>query len=237
MVVAYARLPLAVGLTFILSTAMTSDVLAQQAPESIPARRIAGRVTDANGTPIKGARLFLRRLPPPSDFRDGVTDANGAYAFDRMKPGAWAIQFAIPARWRTMGPFGLSGFTARVDLPADRGVEANLVVYADEDALVWVSGASERLPVQLAPGRPLPTKVHNVPPVYPTIARVVNLRGTVEIEVVIAEDGAVRHAQLVTSAGVLDQAAIDAVLQWRFAPTVIDGVPTPVRAQVVVEFK
>lgn len=81
-----------------------------------------------------------------------------------------------------------------------------------------------------------PTKIHHVAPVYPAIAQQARVEGTVIIEATIGTDGRVKDARVLSSKPLLDQAAIDAVLQWRFTPTLLNGVPVPVLMTVTVTF-
>jgi len=83
----------------------------------------------------------------------------------------------------------------------------------------------------------MPTKVHDVAPTYPAIARTANVEGMVIIEAVIAVDGTVRDARVLRSVALLDRAALDAVKQWRYAPTRLNGVAVPVIVTVTVHFR
>jgi protein TonB len=53
---------------------------------------------------------------------------------------------------------------------------------------------------------------------------------------VIAEDGSVRDVRVLRSKPLLDEAAMDAVRQWRFTPTRLNGEPVPVVMTVTVSF-
>jgi periplasmic protein TonB len=68
-----------------------------------------------------------------------------------------------------------------------------------------------------------PRKTKHVAPVYPQEARDAHVQGMVAIQARIEPDGHISHARVVRSSPPLDQAAIDAVLQWEFEPLVIDG--------------
>lgn len=81
-----------------------------------------------------------------------------------------------------------------------------------------------------------PVKVKDVPPVYPPVAREARIGGTVQIEATIAPDGTVANATVVRSVPALDQAALDAVRQWEYRPTMVKGVPVPVIVNVAVNF-
>ena len=81
-----------------------------------------------------------------------------------------------------------------------------------------------------------PTKIKDVRPVYPVEAMRAKVTGMVIIEALIGPDGAVQQAQVLRSIPLLDQAALDAVRQWQFTPTLLNGVPTPVIMTVTVNF-
>jgi TonB family protein len=81
-----------------------------------------------------------------------------------------------------------------------------------------------------------PTKTYQVDPVYPPIARAAQVQGVVIVEAVVDEAGGVSDARILRSIPLLDQAALDAVKQWRFTPTVRDGKPVPVVMTVTINF-
>jgi TonB family protein len=57
-----------------------------------------------------------------------------------------------------------------------------------------------------------------VQPIYPELARKMNISGTVKIEVVVAPNGTVKEARIVGGHPVLASAALDAAKKWRFEP-------------------
>ncbi|MBW8713179.1 MAG: energy transducer TonB [Acidobacteria bacterium] len=73
-------------------------------------------------------------------------------------------------------------------------------------------------------------------PVYPPIAQSARVSGVVIIEATIGADGKVKDAKVLRSIPLLDQAALDAVKQWQFTPTLLNGVPVPVIMTVTVNF-
>jgi TonB family protein len=81
-----------------------------------------------------------------------------------------------------------------------------------------------------------PTKIKDVQPVYPAIARSARVAGVVTIEAMIGPDGKVMDATVVRSIPLLDQAALDAVQQWEYTPTLLNGVPVPVLVNVTINF-
>ena len=82
-----------------------------------------------------------------------------------------------------------------------------------------------------------PTKIVDVAPVYPSLAVRTRTEGPVVLEAIIGEDGSVREVRVLRSIALLDEAAIEAVKQWRFSPTRLNGEPVPVLMQVTVNFR
>lgn len=65
--------------------------------------------------------------------------------------------------------------------------------------------------------------VHRVEPVYPTLARQLGRAGRVELRAIIATDGTIQSLQVVSGDPLFYQSAMDAVRQWRYNPTVLNG--------------
>jgi protein TonB len=82
-----------------------------------------------------------------------------------------------------------------------------------------------------------PQRVGDVAPVYPPIALAAGVDGVVILEAVIAEDGSVRDVRVLRSIPLLDAAAVEAVRQWRFTPTLLNGQPVPIVMTVTVAFR
>jgi TonB family protein len=91
-------------------------------------------------------------------------------------------------------------------------------------------------PVRVGGGISAPTKIRNVPPVYPPLAMSANVTGVVIIEATIDTTGAVADAKVLRSIPLLDQAALDAVKQWQFTPTLLNGQAVPVIMTMTVNF-
>jgi protein TonB len=81
-----------------------------------------------------------------------------------------------------------------------------------------------------------PERLKYVAPVYPQIAQSARVSGIVIIEATIGKDGSVTEAHVIRSVALLDQAALEAVKQWKYSPTTLNGVPVPVIMTVTVNF-
>jgi protein TonB len=95
---------------------------------------------------------------------------------------------------------------------------------------------SDKAPLHVGGAIRQPERTHYVAPVYPAIAREAHVSGIVILEAVIGEDGSVRDLRVLRSAELLDDAALDAVRQWKFTPTLLNGQPVPIVMTVTVAF-
>jgi TonB family protein len=81
-----------------------------------------------------------------------------------------------------------------------------------------------------------PKKLKNVVPLYPRKARDARVTGRVIIEALIDPDGHVSDTRVLSGIPLLDQAAVDAVRQWVYTPTLLNGKAVPVIMTVTVTF-
>jgi len=78
--------------------------------------------------------------------------------------------------------------------------------------------------------------VNQARPTYPPLARQARIQGTVRLEAVISKGGAIEELKVVSGHPLLIQAAQAAVLQWRYEPTLLNGVPVEVITTIDVNF-
>lgn len=78
--------------------------------------------------------------------------------------------------------------------------------------------------------------VYQVPPVYPPIAKTAHISGTVVLHCIIGQDGTVQNLQYISGPPLLMQSAMDAVRQWRYKPTLLNGEPVRVDTTVSIVF-
>ena len=81
-----------------------------------------------------------------------------------------------------------------------------------------------------------PKEIKVVAPAYPPIARTARAEGIVEVDAIIDDHGNVIEARAVSGPGLLMAAAVDAVAQWKYEPTYLDGIPVAIRMEVEVYF-
>jgi protein TonB len=93
-----------------------------------------------------------------------------------------------------------------------------------------------QVPIPLHSGIKAPRKIVDVAPVYPALAQQARRDGIVILETVIDANGGVESVRVLRSVPLLDQAAVDAVRQWRFTPAMLNGQAVPVVMTVTVHF-
>jgi protein TonB len=81
-----------------------------------------------------------------------------------------------------------------------------------------------------------PKKIKDVKPAYPEDAKNAGIQGIIILESVIGTDGSVQEAKVLRSVPQLDKAALDAVMQWRYTPTLLNGEPVELIMTVTVTF-
>jgi len=78
--------------------------------------------------------------------------------------------------------------------------------------------------------------IHKVQPAYPSLAKQVHVQGIVEFTATISRDGNIEHLQLVRGHPMLVLAAEEAILQWKYKPTLLNGEPVEVITDIIVNF-
>jgi TonB family protein len=100
----------------------------------------------------------------------------------------------------------------------------------------WASQDASDPPLRVGGTIKPPVKLKSVNAVYPIDAQEAKVQGVVIIEARIERDGTVGRARVLRSIPMLDDAAVEAVRQWEFAPTLLNGAPMPVMMTVTVNF-
>jgi protein TonB len=92
-------------------------------------------------------------------------------------------------------------------------------------------------PMKVSAADERPKLIKEIKPVYPEIARQSMVQGVVVIQAFIDEEGQVYVAKVIKSVPLLDQAAIDAVRQWKYSPAKLNGKPVRVQADITITFR
>ena len=190
-----------------------------------------GRVAEARSAGV-GARGGRGATPepvaPPSEaFAKAAIDAVKQWQYDPPADGpiAFDVAFAfMPGAEPRMVTHGA---------PAVFGAPASSVPPAPPPPPPpgWPATA-----VRVGGNMKVPVKTKHVAPVYPQIAQSAHVQGVVILEALLGPDGTVQDALILRSIPLLDQAALDAVKQWEFTPTLLNGAPVPVIMTATVQF-
>jgi TonB family protein len=228
----------AIALTAVLLLGLTLPAATLRAGQDGPLP-LTGSAYDPSAAVLPGVQLTLEDA---QQFRwQASTDAAGRFAFPAVPPGQYVIEASLPGFRQLRHEFQLR--TAR---DWDRAITLQ-VAEVVETIHVSASRTSAAGPRAQAPGPQrirvggnirAPRKRVDVNPVYPASMREAGLEGLVPIEALIGIDGTVQSVR-VRSAQVhpdFATAAVDAVRQWLFDPTLLNGVPVEVVMHVSVRF-
>jgi TonB family protein len=181
-------------------------------------------------------------LPPNSPVRDGFSrDILGLpvpVAVDRLRDAAKAGGNPPPTMASDREVLAYvrlkPGAIGYVSLGADvAGVRVVVVGGKTEHT---VAGMPTTTPLSIGGRVGVPQRLVHAQPVYPAIARVGKVQGTVEVSIIVDAAGNVEQAKVVRSIPQLDGAALDAVKKWKYSPTIVNGVAVPVTMVVHVTF-
>jgi len=221
--------------------------IAASYPKDAPDHSVTGTVTlritvDTAGH-VAEARQAFRPDPSMLPNADGTVTPAPALAPPFVKAALDAVR-----RWEYEPPLRAPiSFYVRLQFSPDR---PSAVVWHDArppvtQRVVTPAGSglvvSETPPLSggdlTAKGVTPPRKIKDVPPIYPPEAMAARVQGIVIIQAVIGSTGTVTDARVLRSIPQLDQAALDAVRQWEFSPTLINGEPAAIIMSVTVNFQ
>jgi periplasmic protein TonB len=91
-------------------------------------------------------------------------------------------------------------------------------------------------PLRISQGVEGAKLIYSPHPAYPSLAKTVHSQGVVKLEAVIAADGSIRNLRVVSGPPLLVEAAVSAVRQWRYNPTLLNGVAVEVLTEIDITF-
>ena len=201
---------------------------------------LSGFVQDPSGSRIPHASVLVTDSEREA-FEATTAGADGAFRIRGLAPSS---SYEIEVR----GPPGFAPHFQGLDLTGDQHVEVILRIEPIVEAIVvsgpppqQESGPSNRPRTRIRVGGNTQRArlVHHVPPVYPPDAERERVGGTVLLEGVIGTHG--RLVGLSTLNSIIDErlvaAAMDAVLQWRYDPTQLNGRPVETDVTISVAFE
>jgi protein TonB len=156
---------------------------------------------------------------------------------------AMIIDEAPPASAPTFGVPGGIGVPGGVDGGVLHSLLAETVARA-----IQLAPPPAQVVKETAPAPPPPARIkvgglvqqgkilHQPMPVYPPLARAARVQGTVRLEGILGKDGRVRELRVISGHPLLASAALEAVRQWIYKPTYLNGEPVEVVAPIDVNF-
>jgi len=160
-------------------------------------------------------------LAAPTVFRPPVVLHS-----DYPDAGMIVVDYDAPPLPSTPGiafPIGSSNTLPRFEGPKAAPVKPDVVRPVDTPVVVGGDVQSAKLLKQIVPA-------------YPPTARQLRISGTVHLLGIIAKDGTIQRLQVLSGHPLLRQAALDAVSQWIYRPTILNGQPVEVEAPIEVIF-
>jgi protein TonB len=121
-------------------------------------------------------------------------------------------------------------------LGEEPGVPGGTAIF-NKPALVPIPQHQQKGPVRLSSGIMAGMLLQRTVPVYPPIAVAARSEGTVVLQATISRSGRIANLRVVSGPAMLQQAAIDAVKDWRYRPYLLNGEPVEVETTVNVIFK
>jgi protein TonB len=178
------------------------------------------------------ARLQDIDLPPPTRARAPASSASTAVDVPELAPVVASTGVAPETEREGSIGHSLASF---VETPGPGVVEGHR--RAECPAGLVGLGDERRDPRQVGGLIRPPAKIVDVAPQYPALARASRVQGVVILQATIDSRGNVEAATVLRSIPLLDQAALDAVRQWKFTPTLLNGMAVPVIMTVTVNFE
>ncbi len=225
--------------------------------ESPPARRAWTGVVSLGVHAVALVAVLVLPLLYDEALPDTATEVRAFFAkpLDVAAPSPPPAPAARAAA-RPPLPSPSSRFVAPVDIPAEIVPEEGLDLGVEGGAPGGleggvpggvVGGIVGGLPPEAAPPPPTrpvragidvrePRRVRSVAPVYPTLAVQTRVQGIVVLECEIDARGRIENVKVLRGNPLLNDAAVEAVRQWVYTPTLLNGVPVPVLMNVTVTF-
>ncbi len=206
------------------------------ASAGLSAATIGGSVSDSNGAAISNAQASLYN-PETSAKQESTTTAGGKFTFDNLAAGPYQLRIEKPGFASLYREFNVQQHSSM-----DRGLvlqpaASNQVANTNATPVAREAQASNPKTVRIAGEVAEEKLVRKVQPVYPASAKSEHIQGAVELNVTIAKDGTPEDLQVVSSpSDDLTESALDAVRQWRYRPTLLNGEPVQIVTDVIVNY-
>jgi TonB family protein len=197
----------------------------------LTAATISGTVHDPSGTAVADAAVTV--LNPDTGARQNVvTDSEGKFSVS----GDGAGQYILKIQKQ-----GFTPVLREFDLKAESNMSRELTMPLEgssSQAVDLVTDTSDSTKPLNVGGRVAESNlISRVQPVYPAAAKATATQGTVQIRATISKDGVPVDLQVISSpSSDLAESALQAVRQWRYRPTLLNGEPVEITTLVIVTY-
>jgi TonB family protein len=206
--------------------------LAAMRPQVADSQTVTGTVYDAAGARVPNASIVAARTDNPQELKT-VTDQEGNFSFGPLPAGGiWQISVEAPGFARSVQRVDRSRFDITLDIAQPH---FRAVVHGKGTAAA-AAAAPQRVRVG---GNVVPAKlVYKIDPEYPEGVRSRGIQGDVVLRAVISLKGTVLSLTSVSSPDPqLTDAAMKAVNEWRYQPSLLNGEPVETATTITVNFQ
>jgi TonB family protein len=204
----------------------------------LSAATIGGSLFDPSGAAVSQAKASLYN-PETKATAETTTTPDGKFAFDNLPAGQYILRVDKPGFASLFREFNVQS-----DSKLERGLTLRLGAKEEAGAAQVAKGERAAYAQPSEPRRVriggevaqanLTTKVQ---PIYPASAKAAGIQGTVDLEVAISKDGVPEEIRVVSSpSDDITESALEAVRQWRYRPTLLNGEPIDVATHVIVNY-
>jgi TonB family protein len=197
----------------------------------LSAATVSGTVHDVSGAAIADAKVTINN-PDTAVKEEAVTGSDGKFSISGSAAGQYILRIEKP---------GFASIFREFDLKAESNMARDFTMPIDGGEAVAdnLVAANEEQPKKIRVGGQVAQNnlLRKVQPVYPAAAKAARTQGTVELEAVISKDGVPSELRVVSSpSDDLSASSLEAVRQWRYRPTLLNGNPVNIVTTVIVNY-
>ena len=197
----------------------------------LSAATITGSVNGITGEAISEAKVIVLN-PDTGAKQEASTSSDGTFSISGAGAGQYILRVEKP---------GFNSVFRVFDVKADSNInrQITMVPPGTQPAPDTIDDPAtpEAKPLRVKGTVAQANLVTKVQPRYPAEAKASRLQGTVELEITITKDGVPSELRVVSSPGdELSESAVEAVRQWRYRPTLLNGSPVEIASTVIVNY-
>lgn len=198
---------------------------------SLSAATVSGSVNSPAGQAIPDARVLVYN-PDTGAKQEVTTNSDGTFSVSGTGAGQYILRVAKP---------GFDSIFRMFDLKADSTVNRQITMAEpgtpQTPDSVTNADESQSKPIRIGGAVAQSNLTAKLQPVYPPAAKSARIQGTVELEITVTKDGIPAELRVLRSpSDDLSESALEAVRQWRYRPTLLNGAPVEIVSTVVVNY-